>query len=57
VSSKCQKEFAPRIARWLKERDEDKKKRGTNKATSKKRAAKKIPKKTTSAVKTKKTKE
>lgn len=25
VSSKCQKEFAPRIARWLKERDEDKK--------------------------------
>jgi 23S rRNA maturation mini-RNase III len=57
VSSKCQKEFAPRIARWLKERDEDKKKRGTNKATSKKRAAKKILKKTTSAVKTKKTKE
>lgn len=45
VSSKCQKEFAPRIARWLKERDEDKKKRGTKKATPKKRAAKKTPKK------------
>lgn len=45
VSSKCQKEFAPRIVRWLKERDEDKKKRGTKKATPKKRAAKKTPKK------------
>ena len=45
VSSKCQKEFAPRIARWLKERDEDKKKRGTKKATPKKRVAKKTPKK------------
>jgi polyhydroxyalkanoate synthase len=54
VSSKCQKEFAPRIARWLKERDDDKKKRGTKKATPKKRAAKKTPKKTTSALKTKK---
>jgi poly[(R)-3-hydroxyalkanoate] polymerase subunit PhaC len=54
VSSKCQKEFAPRIVRWLKERDEDKKKRGTKKATPKKRAAKKTPKKTTSALKTKK---
>lgn len=49
VSSKCQKEFAPRIARWLKERDEDKKKRGTKKTT-----AKKTPKKTTAALKTKK---
>ena len=54
VSSKYQKEFVPRIARWLKERDEDKKKRGTKKATSKKRAEKKTPKKTTSALKTKK---
>ena len=54
VSSKCQKEFAPRIARWLKERDEDKKKRGTKKATPKKSAAKKTPKKTKSALKTKK---
>jgi polyhydroxyalkanoate synthase len=53
VSSKCQKEFAPRIVRWLKERDEDKKKRGTNKVTQKKRAAKKTPKKTTSALKLK----
>ena len=50
VSSKCQKEFAPRIARWLRERDEDKKKRGTKKATPKKRTQKK----TTSALKTKK---
>jgi len=54
VSSKCQKEFAPRIARWLKERDEDKKKHGTKKTTPKKRAAKKTPKKTTAALKTKK---
>jgi polyhydroxyalkanoate synthase len=54
VSSKCQNEFAPRIARWLKERDDDKKKRGTKKATPKKRAAKKTPKKTKSALKTKK---
>ena len=45
VSSKCQKEFAPRIARWLKERDKDKKKRGTKQTTAKKRAAKKTPKK------------
>ena len=54
VSSKYQKEFAPRIARWLKERDEDKKKRGTKKATPKKRAEKKTPKKTSAALKTKK---
>jgi polyhydroxyalkanoate synthase len=45
VSSKYQKEFVPRIARWLKERDEDKKKRGTKKATPKKRTAKKTQKK------------
>ena len=55
VSSKYQKEFVPRIARWLKERDEDKKKRGTKKTTAKKRAAKKTLKKT-SALKTKKKK-
>ena len=54
VSSKCQKEFAPRIVRWLKERDEDKKKRGTKKAIPKKRVEKKTPKKTASALKTKK---
>ena len=55
VSSKYQKEFVPRIARWLKERDEDKKKRGAKKATAKKRVAKKTPKKT-AALKTKKKK-
>ncbi|MBW2156049.1 MAG: class III poly(R)-hydroxyalkanoic acid synthase subunit PhaC [Deltaproteobacteria bacterium] len=55
VSSKYQKEFVPRIARWLKERDEDKKKRGKKKATAKKRVAKKTPKKT-AALKTKKKK-
>jgi polyhydroxyalkanoate synthase len=54
VSSKYQKEFVPRIACWLKERDEDKKKRGAKKATPKKRTAKKNPKKTTSALKGKK---
>ncbi|MGB6012195.1 MAG: class III poly(R)-hydroxyalkanoic acid synthase subunit PhaC [Desulfobacterales bacterium] len=54
VSSKYQKEFVPRIVRWLKERDEDKKKRGTKKATPKKRAEKKTPKKTSAALKTKK---
>jgi polyhydroxyalkanoate synthase len=52
VSSKCQKEFAPRIARWLKERDEDEKKRGPKKAGSKKRAAKRTPKTTPPAMKT-----
>jgi poly[(R)-3-hydroxyalkanoate] polymerase subunit PhaC len=54
VSSKCQKEFTPRIARWLKERDEDKKKRGIKKATPKKRAANKTSKTSISALKTKK---
>jgi len=53
VSSKCQKEFAPRIARWLKERDEDKKKGGTKKATPKKRVGEKTSKKASSALKTK----
>jgi polyhydroxyalkanoate synthase len=54
VSSKCQKEFTPKIARWLKERDEDKKKRVTKKAAPKKRAPKKTPKKATSSLKRKK---
>jgi polyhydroxyalkanoate synthase len=54
VSSKCQREFAPRIARWLKERDEDKKKHKTKKATQKKRAPKKSSKKATSSLKRKK---
>ena len=56
VSSRCQKEFAPRISRWLKERDEDKKKRGTKKQLPKKRAAKRPPKKT-SGLKAKKKKQ
>jgi polyhydroxyalkanoate synthase subunit PhaC len=51
VSSKCQKEFAPKIARWLKERDENKKKRVAQKAAPKKRAAKKSSKKVTSTKK------
>jgi poly[(R)-3-hydroxyalkanoate] polymerase subunit PhaC len=56
VSSKCQKEFAPRIVRWLKERDEDKGDRGTTIAGAKKRAAKRTPKTTPSAMKPKKKK-
>ncbi len=56
VSSKCQREFAPRIARWLRERDEDKKNRGTKKAGPKKGAAKSIPGTTPSEMKTKKKK-
>jgi polyhydroxyalkanoate synthase subunit PhaC len=47
VSSKCQREFAPRIVRWLKERDEDKKKGQT-----KIRAAKRTPKQKPSSMKT-----
>ena len=56
VSSKCQKEFVPKIARWLKERDKDKKKRVAKKAAPKKRAAKKSPPKASSRLKTQKTK-
>jgi poly[(R)-3-hydroxyalkanoate] polymerase subunit PhaC len=56
VSSKCQKEFAPRIVRWLKERDEDKGDRGTTIAGAKKRAAKRTPKTTPSAMTPKKKK-
>jgi polyhydroxyalkanoate synthase len=56
VSSKCQREFAPRIARWLRERDEDKKNRGTKKAGPEKGAAKSIPGTTPSEMKTKKKK-
>jgi len=54
VSSKCQKEFVPRIARWLKERDGDNKKLGTKEPSPKKGAAKRLPKNTASALKTKK---
>jgi poly[(R)-3-hydroxyalkanoate] polymerase subunit PhaC len=53
VSSKCQREFAPRIARWLRERDEDKKKGKTKKAVPKKSAAKRAPKIAPSAMKAK----
>jgi polyhydroxyalkanoate synthase len=56
VSSKCQREFAPRIARWLRERDEDKKNRETKKAGPKQGAAKSSPGTTQSAMKTKKKK-
>jgi len=48
VSSRCQKEFAPRIVRWLKERDEDKKKRGTKKSNCEKKSSEKDPKKNSS---------
>jgi polyhydroxyalkanoate synthase len=34
VSSKCQKEFAPKIAAWMKARDKKKSKTGRKKATS-----------------------
>ena len=33
VSSKCQREFAPKIASWLKERDEEQEKKGRKKRT------------------------
>ena len=41
VSSKCKKEFAPRIVSWLKERDEEKKRPRTKTPTQKKPTAKK----------------
>ena len=41
VSSKCQKEFAPKIFSWLKERDEIKKRAKTRKRSRKTSAAKK----------------
>ncbi len=34
VSSKCQREFAPKIAAWLKERDTDEKKRRPKKSAT-----------------------
>ena len=54
VSSKCQQAFAPKIARWLKERDEDKKKRRTKRAPQKKSVARKTGTKTKVSLKTKK---
>ncbi len=43
VSSKCQKEFAPRIARWLNEKDEDNKNLENKTTGSNQRAAQKPP--------------
>jgi polyhydroxyalkanoate synthase len=54
VSSKCQQEFAPKIARWLKERDEDKEKRRTKRSPKKKSVAGKTGTKTKVSLKTKK---
>jgi polyhydroxyalkanoate synthase len=54
VSSKCQQAFAPKIARWLKERDEDKKKRITKRSPQKKSVARKTGTKTKVSLKTKK---
>ena len=56
VSSKCQKEFVPRIARWLKERAADKKKRKTKKTSRKKSVTTKTATKTKTALKTTKNK-
>jgi polyhydroxyalkanoate synthase len=56
VSSKCQKEFVPRIAQWLKQRAADQKKRNTRKASRKKSVAKKTATQTKPALKTKKKK-
>ena len=56
VSSKCQKEFVPRIARWLKQRTVDKKKRKTKKTSRKKSVTTKTATKTKSALKTTKSK-
>jgi polyhydroxyalkanoate synthase len=41
VSSKCQKEFAPKIAKWLKDRDEEPKKRPVRKRSKGKASTKK----------------
>jgi len=41
VSSKCQKEFAPKIASWLMERDEPKRKQSKRRAPARKPAARK----------------
>ena len=41
VSSKCQKEFAPKIARWLKDRDEEPKERPVKKRSKGKASTKK----------------
>ena len=56
VSSKCQKEFVPRISQWLKQRATDDKKRGTKTPSRKKRVAKKTATQSKPALKTKKNK-
>ena len=56
VSSKCQKEFVPRIAQWLKQRAVDKNKRKTKTPSRKKRVVKKTTIQTKPALKTKKSK-
>ena len=56
VSSKCQKEFAPRIAAWIKEREtEDKKPRKKTSATKKTAAKKAAVKSKSSTLKRKQT--
>jgi len=54
VSSKCQKEFVPRIAQWLMERAGDKKKLKIKKTSRKKSVTTKTATKTKPALKTKK---
>jgi polyhydroxyalkanoate synthase len=56
VSSKCQKEFVPRISQWLKQRATDNKKRKTKTPSRKKRVAKKTEAKSKPALKAKKNK-
>jgi len=56
VSSKCQKEFAPKIVRFLKDREKEKKKRKTKESSAKKTVAKKTKMVTDSSSKRKKNK-
>ena len=54
VSSKCQKEFSPKIARWLKARDQIADKPSSEKPRSKKPAAKKTKTRTKASSKSRK---
>ena len=54
VSSKCQKEFGPKIARFLKDRDKEEKKGKTKRPSAKKTIAKKTRARTSAASKRKK---
>ena len=56
VSSKCQKEFVPRISQWLKQKTTDNKKRRTKTPSLKKRVAKKTAARSKPALKAKKNK-